>query len=391
MRIVVLGGAGKMGCIAVQDLAADDRVDEVVIADFNLENAQIVADYINSPKISVQFVDVNDHAGLVKVLQGANACLNATVYYTNLQIMEACLEAGTHYTDMGGLFHTTLKQLKLSERFAEKGLSAVLGMGSAPGIPNIQSRYAADRLDTIEYIRIYDGIKPPAPDDVRFTYAVPTIIDELTLSPMVYRDGEFVAEKPLTGFEDYWFAAPVGLLPMHYSLHSEVATIPITFKDKGVKECFFKINYWGMAKETVDKVNVLAEFGFAKSDPVEVGDVKVTPREFTVAMMGNYVPPIVDFLAPPKNQPPDWVKEIVTEVKGTKDGKDVTYRLGTLTVKGALPTGVAPALSAIWLAAGRVEPGVYPPEVAFDPVPFFEDLETRGIVTQVTATHKVTD
>ncbi len=389
MRIVVLGGAGKMGCIAVQDLAGDDRVDEVIIADFNLENAKIVADFIKSPKISIQFVDVNDHAGLVKVLQGADTCLNATVYYTNLQIMEACLEAGAHYTDMGGLFHTTLKQLKLSERFAEKGLSAVLGMGSAPGIPNIQSRYAADRLDSIEYIRIYDGIKPPAPDDVRFTYAVPTIIDELTLSPMVFRDGEFVAEKPLTGFEDYWFAAPVGLLPMHYSLHSEVATIPITFKDKGVKECFFKINYWGMAKETVDKVNVLAEFGFAGKEPVDVAGAKITPREFTVAMMGNYVPPIVDFLAPPKNQAPDWVKEIVTEVKGTKDGKDVTYRLGTLTVKGALPTGVAPALAAIWLAAGRVKPGVYPPEVAFDPEPFFADLETRGIVTQVTVTKPV--
>ncbi len=391
MRIVVLGGAGKMGCIAVQDLAGDDRVTEVVIADYNLENAQIVAGFINSPKVSIQFVDVYDHAGLVGVLKGSDACLNATVYYTNLKIMGACLEAGTHYTDMGGLFHTTLKQLELSERFAEKGLSAVLGMGSAPGIPNIQSRYAADRLDSIEYIRIYDGIKPPDPDDLRFTYAVPTILDELTLSPMVYRDGEFVAEKPLTGFEDYWFAAPLGLLPMHYSLHSEVATIPITFKDKGVKECFFKINYWGMAKETVEKVNVLAEFGFARSEPVDVAGAQVTPREFMVAMMDNYVPPIVDFLAPPKNQPPDWVKEIVTEVRGVKDGAVTTYRLGTLTVKGALPTGVAPALAAIWLADGRVEPGVHPPEVAFDPVPFFEELESRDIVTQVTVTKKVTN
>ena len=149
MRIVVLGGAGKMGCISVQSLTKDPRVDEVVIADFNLEQAKVVAETIDSAKISIEKVDVNDHDGLVKVLEGADACLNATVYYTNLQIMEACLEAGVSYTDMGGLFHTTLKQLELSDRFAEKGLSAVLGMGSAPGIPNIQSRYAADRLDTL--------------------------------------------------------------------------------------------------------------------------------------------------------------------------------------------------------------------------------------------------
>lgn len=39
MRIFVLGGAGKMGCIAVQALADDDRVDEVIIADINVEQA----------------------------------------------------------------------------------------------------------------------------------------------------------------------------------------------------------------------------------------------------------------------------------------------------------------------------------------------------------------
>jgi lysine 6-dehydrogenase len=389
MKIIVLGGAGKMGCIAVQTLANDPRVDDVVIADFNLENAQTVAETISSPKISTQFVDVNDHAGLVAALRGADACLNATVYYTNLQIMETCIEAGVSYTDMGGLFHTTLKQLKLSDRFAEKGISAVLGMGSAPGVPNIQSRYAADRLDTIEYVHIYDGIKPPPPDNVSFTYAVPTILDEMTLEPMAFENGEFVAKQPLTGFEDYWFSPPLGLLPMHYSLHSEVATIPITFKDKGIQECFFKINYWGMAKETVEKVNVLAGFGFAGREPVEVGGTQITPREFMVAMMGNYVPPITDFLAPPKNQPPDWVKEIVTEVKGTKDGKEVIYRMGTLTLKGALPTGAAPALAAIWLAEKRIRPGVYPPEVALEPEPFFKELEAIGIPTRVTVTQPV--
>ena len=143
--------------------------------------------------------------------------------------MEACLEAGVSYTDMGGLFHTTRKQLELHERFAEAGLSAVLGMGFAPGVPNVQARYAADRLDSIETIRIYDGIKPPPPGDVRFTYAVPTIVDEMQMQPMVYRDGEFVACEPLSELEDYWFTPPIGLLPMHLSLHSEVATLPATF------------------------------------------------------------------------------------------------------------------------------------------------------------------
>jgi len=389
MRIVVLGGAGKMGCISVQDLAGDQRVEEVVIADQNTAQARTVAGIIDSAKVTIQQVDATDNKALVAALKNADACLNATVYYFNLQVMEACLEAKVPYTDMGGLFHGTRKQLELNDRFAEAGVSAVLCMGSAPGVPNLQARYAADRLDTIESIRIYDGIKPPPPDDVRFAYAVPTIMDEMTMPAMVYRQGEFMACEPLSEFEDYWFTPPLGLLPMHLSLHSEVATLPITFQDKGIKECAFKINYWGMAKETVEKIRVLADFGFADDEPVEVRGQSVVPRDLLVAMMSEYVPPIDEFLAPPKTKPPDWAKEIVTEVRGTKGGKSLTYRLGTLTCKGALPTGVAPARAAIWLADGRISPGVRPPEAALDPEPFFKELEDREIYTQVSVTEFV--
>jgi saccharopine dehydrogenase-like NADP-dependent oxidoreductase len=386
MKIVVLGGAGMMGCIAVQDLARSEGVDEVVIADLSIDNARLVADYLNSPKVSCVQTDVRDREGLVALLRGADACLNATVYYFNLDIMAACLEAGTNYVDLGGLFHTTRKQLQLDQAFEAAGLSAVLGVGSAPGIPNVQSRYAADRLDTVEYIRIYDGIKPPPPEALTFSYAVPTIVDELTEPPMVFRDGEFVACQPLSEFEDYWFAPPLGLLPMHLSLHSEVATLPVSFGDKGLRECFFKINYWGMAPETVAKVKVLADFGFASRDSVRVGNTEVAPRNLMVTLMAKYVPPLLSFLAPPANEPPNWTKEIVTEVKGTRQGKNITYRLGTLTVKGALPTGVAPSIAAQWLAQGRIGPGVHPPEIALEPEPFFKELEARGIPTQVSTT-----
>jgi lysine 6-dehydrogenase len=140
MKIVVLGGAGKMGCISVQDLAGDRRVDEVVIADREVAQARTVAGTINTPKVAIQPADLADRTALVATLRGADACLNDTIYYAKLQVMEACLEVGVHYTDIGSLFHTTRKQLQLGDRFAEAGLSAVLGMDSAPGVPNVQAR-----------------------------------------------------------------------------------------------------------------------------------------------------------------------------------------------------------------------------------------------------------
>lgn len=389
MKIIVLGGAGKMGSIAVQDLVQNGQVDEIVLADVNTQAAQEVAHYLNSPKVRIQHVDLGDRPALVNVLRNAAACVNATVYYTNLKVMEACLEAKTHYTDLGGLFHTTRKQLELHDRFAQAGISAVLGMGSAPGIPNIQSRYAADRLDTIEYIHIYDAVRSATSGNVQFTYAVPTIIDEMTLAPMIFRDGKFVECQPISELENYCFTPPLGLLPMHLSLHSEVATLPLSFAAKGIRECFFKINYWGMTKEVVDKVKVLAEFGFARTEPIKVNNTTLVPRDLMVALMGQYVPPVTTFLEPSTHQPPDWVKEIVTEVKGTRNGQTVTYRLGTLTCKSPLPTGVAPARGAVWQAEGRIPPGVHPPERVFDPETFLKELEQRNIYTQVTVTKMV--
>ena len=104
MRITVVGGAGKMGCVSVQALANDPRVGEVVVADIDLNQARLVSDYIDSPKIKIRPVDRNDPQAFEKAVADCDACVNATIRHTNLPVMQACLQAGVHYTDMGGLF-----------------------------------------------------------------------------------------------------------------------------------------------------------------------------------------------------------------------------------------------------------------------------------------------
>jgi saccharopine dehydrogenase-like NADP-dependent oxidoreductase len=389
MNIVVLGGAGLMGRYAVRDLVLNPGVDRVTIADLDVDLARQVAAILDSPKIKVQPADASDRASLVPILEGAGSLLNATVYYFNLPVMEACLGAGVHYVDMGGLFYTTRVQLELHERFQAAGITAVLGVGSAPGIPNVQARYAAQRLDTMETIRIYDGIKPPSGDDIFFGYAVPTIIDELTMPPMVFRDGDFVACEPLSEPEEYWFEPPIGLLKTHLSLHSEVATLPLTFADKGVRECFFKINYWGISEDALLKIKLFADVGLAASEPVDVKGVSVKPRDLLVKLMAPYTPPLDAFVAEPI-EPTEWKKEIVTEVAGTQNGESVTFRLGTLTAVGSRPTGVAPAMVAHWLADGRISrPGVFPAEAIVEPEPFFAELAKRDIHTRVSVTRSL--
>ena len=162
--------------------------------------------------------------------------------------------------------------------------------------------------------------------------------------------------------------------------------MPITFADKGVRECFFKINYWGLSEEALLKIKLFADVGLAGNETVDVNGISVRPRDLLVKLMAPYTPPLDAFIAEPA-VPTDWRKEIVTEVSGTQDGERVTYRLGTLTAVGSRPTGVAPAIIVHWLASGHIwEEGVFPSEAVVDPEPFFAELAKRDIHTRVSVT-----
>jgi NAD(P)-dependent dehydrogenase (short-subunit alcohol dehydrogenase family) len=102
MKVVVLGGAGLMGRVIARTLV--ERLgDEVVVADYNLQGAKQVVDWIGSPKASASAVDVTDEGMLAALLQDADAAANAVTYYHNLRIMDACLRAKVPYVDLGGL------------------------------------------------------------------------------------------------------------------------------------------------------------------------------------------------------------------------------------------------------------------------------------------------
>ncbi|TLZ69311.1 MAG: NAD-dependent epimerase/dehydratase family protein, partial [Methanobacteriota archaeon] len=139
MRIVVLGGAGIIGRAIARDLADDREVEEIVLADLDVDGARKVAVGLGRPGVVAVKADVTDHGALVNLVKGAGAVINSVQYYFNVPIMRACLEAGTHYIDLGGLFHTTRKQLELHDDFKKAGLLAVLGLGSCPGIANVQA------------------------------------------------------------------------------------------------------------------------------------------------------------------------------------------------------------------------------------------------------------
>ena len=119
-----------------------------------------------------------------------------------------------HYLDLGGLYHVTGEQLAADgERFEAAGLLAILGIGSSPGKTNLMAARAVDRARRRGRLdrRLRRG---PRPRSARRASASPTrcetLIDELTLPPVVLRDGEPVEVEPLSDGGEVDFGEPIG-------------------------------------------------------------------------------------------------------------------------------------------------------------------------------------
>ena len=244
-RFVVLGGAGAIGRIIVRDLFESNRKNEILVADYDREGARKVAKGYRSPRVSHGFGDARDPANLASLLAGCSVVINCTRHQFNLNVMQAALSAHVHYLDLGGLFLWTRRQLRLKRRFGGAGLIAVLGMGCAPGLTNVMAATAASQLDRVESIRIrVGGIDFNAREgDFVFPYSAQTIIEELTLPPWKWSGGRLVQGEPRSGWEWIDFGAPVGRISVVMTRHSEIATLPLRFKKKGLRYADFKVGF----------------------------------------------------------------------------------------------------------------------------------------------------
>jgi lysine 6-dehydrogenase len=387
MRVALLG-AGIIGDVIARDLATWDPPDEVRVGDVDGTAAGRVADEHGFDATSV---DVTDTAALDRYLDGCDVVCNAAQYHVNLPVMGAAARVGCNYLDLGGLFHTTRRQLELDDTLREAGVTAVLGMGSCPGIANVHAGDLAGRLDAVHGVRIYNASTTDTSDSLRWPYSIRTILDEMTRPAVVFRDGTFVERPPLSGEETFDFHPPIGRAEVHLSIHSEVATIPLSLRERGIRECAFLINRFGFSAGAFEKLRLLVDLGLAATDARKVrvpdgDDVEVVPREMLIALLEEADPP-----------PPEHVgfKDIATLATGTRDGEEVRLRLDTtawpseeLGVAGGTVVVAAPAaIIARWLASGALDrPGVHPPETAVDPAPFYSELARRGCSTTLEET-----
>ncbi len=373
MHIVVLGGAGAMGRIAVRTLTAYEDIAQITLADYHEERAHEVAAALKCSKLHVKQIDVTDEARLGELLRGADVVLNAVEYVFNQPVLRACIKAKVHYADLGGLFHMTRKLMAMSAEAEAAGITAILGMGGTPGITNLLARDAVERLERVDSIKVQLGCADATPSNAPLVapYSIRTILDEFTKEPQVFQDGQWYPQRPLSGQENLLFPAPVGSATAVYSLHSECATFPISFREKGVRHVSFKIAFPG---DFMTKLKFLVDLGFGSDEPISVRGVKVSPREVLASLL--------ETMPPEEVEPQDCdILRVVTTGEADGQKQEITNQIVVQPYRpwgisaGALDTGTPLAIAGYMLARGEItRRGAFGPEMCVPTIPFFRHL-----------------
>jgi lysine 6-dehydrogenase len=375
MKIVVLG-AGLMGRAVVYDLGRAREVDQIIVADFDRNRANEVVRQFGRKKARAAFADVRETAPLARHLRGSDVVVNCTQYNWNLDVMRAALAARVNYMDLGGLYHMTRKQFSLDRDFRRIGRIAIAGMGGAPGITNVMARALSDPLERVDSIRVYNaGADLQRYDSpIAYSFSIATILDELTLPPVTFANGRFVEKPILSEPELRQFSAPIGRIVLRHSIHSELGTLPQSFRKKGVRDVFFKINY---DLQLVNLVRGLAQTGFTSREPLAVNGTRVAPRAVLLALLQKQAP----------SKAPRDVEALRVVVSGRRVGLPAASAMEMWADHSTRPqlsavardTGFPAAIAAVMLGRGEIRGiGVQAPENVVPPEPFFHKLEQRG-------------
>ncbi len=373
MHIIVLGGAGAMGRVTVRALSEYPDIDEVTIADYHEGRARELAESLRSTKLQVRQIDVNDEERLRALLRGADVALSEVDYVFNQPILRACIKEKVHYADLGGLFHMSRTLMAMNDEVEAAGITAVMGMGGTPGITNLLACLAVEQLESVESVKVQLGCADATPSSAPLVppYSMRTILDEFTKEPQVFQDGQWYPQQPLSGQEEMLFPEPVGRATAVYSLHSECATFPVSFKDKGIRHVYFKIAF---PTDFMSKLKFLVDLGFGSAEPLSIRGASVSPREVLTRLVESFP---VESVEP---QDCDVLRVIATgEVEGR--GMEITnqvvvhpYRRWGVSA-GALDTGTPLAIVGRMLANGQItRRGAHGSEVCVPPEPFFREL-----------------
>jgi len=370
VRITILGGCGTVGSIAAKTLASSDIFSKIVIGDIDVQKAKKLALELGPEKVSAVKVDASDPDSIKEAIKGSSLVLNCIgpFYEFGPKVLKATIDSGIDYVDICDDFDATEKLLAMDEDAKRARISALIGMGSSPGVANVLVRFCADiLLDEVGSIDIYHahgGEETEGPAVVKHR------IHSMIIDVPMFLDGKFttvnIFEESGKALEEEVEFRDVGKYRVYAYPHPETITLPRYIK--GVK----RVTNLGLVLPPAyaELIKGVVRLGITSEEPIEVKGQKVSPLEFAVAYILSQRERLMKEAG--ITEPMGCLKIVV---KGRKKGESSTY-VFSMSSRGAgmgEGTGIPAALGAMLMGQGKItEKGVFPPEAGIKPMDLLE-------------------
>jgi len=332
----------------------------VTIADARLDAVPELLVPFRDRLTTVQ-LDARNPDAVRSLMQGHAAALSALPYYLNAELARHAVDVGLHFADLGGNTAIVREQQRLDADARARDLSVMPDCGLAPGMVNILAAEGIRRLERVSAVRCYVGGLPQHPEpplNYTLVYSLEGVLDYYTTPSWVLSDGALATREALSEIELVDFPEPAGRLEAFHTAGG-ISTMPWDFEGRIPVLEYKTLRYPGHA----EIVRAIRALGLLDLEEVEVGNVRVRPRDLFVALADRALrrPEAHDLVA----------LRVVAE--GTRAGRParITFSLldrydevlgvsammrttgyslsvtGQMQVAGAIPAGVATAYEAM--------------------------------------------
>jgi saccharopine dehydrogenase (NAD+, L-lysine-forming) len=384
MSRVLIIGAGGVGGVVTHKCAQNPKVfSEICLASRTESKCKAIASQLKR-RIQTASLDADKPANTIRLIKKfkPDLVINVALPYQDLAIMDACLAAGVDYLDTAN--YEPLDKAKFEykwqwayrSRFKQAGLTALLGCGFDPGVTNIFCAYAQKHyFDEIHTVDIMDCNAGSHGKAFATNFNPEINIREITQRGKYWENGGWKETDPLSVHQSFDFPE-IGPKEMYLMYHEELESLVKNIK--GLK----RIRFWmTFGQEYLTHLRVLQNVGMTRIDPVMYEGKEVIPLKFLKAVLPE-----------PSSLGKNYTGKtnigcMIEGLKGGKKRKIYIYNVCDHAecwkeVKAqaiSYTTGVPAVIGAMMMLSGKwKEPGVHNVE-EFDPDPFMEELNIRGL------------
>jgi len=383
-KVMIIGAGGVGGVVAHKCAQLTDVFTEIVLASRTEAKCKAIAAQLSRPIRTAQ-VDADNVPELVALLkkERPELVINVALPYQDLSIMDACLEAGVHYLDTANYEpRETAKfeyrwQWDYQQRFANAGLTAILGSGFDPGATNLFTAYLAKHyFDDIHELDIIDvnGGDHGYPFATNFNPEIN--IREVSAECRHWENGAFVTTPAMSTKASYTCPEDIGTFNIYRMYHEELESLTKHFPS------LRRAQFWmSFSSNYLKHLEVLENVGMTGIEPVEFRGQSIVPIQFLAHLL-----PDPSTLGP-RTKGKTCIGCIV---RGVKDGLEKVMYLYNIcdhescyqevqSQAISYTTAVPAVIGAKMILQGKWrQPGVWNVEQC-DPDPFMEDMNRYGL------------